>query len=206
MNPRDLTYIIGAIQEVFMSKKIVLTVLLVLLMGQSKALSANEDQLTQLDTQRNKELDQITEGLIGGKILPDKARKLKEELDEVTKLESNAREDNALTATEAYNITKCLQKVQSHIDTNTHTTKVWMGIDSGNKGIHTKISDALAARKISKEQAETLEREYEKLLSREGDGYPTHRFVFSDAIALADDLQTLNSKIDQLIADAASVH
>lgn len=183
-----------------MSKRILIGILFLLLILPVKALSATDDQLTQLDKQRNETLNKITERLIEGKISPNIARQLKAELDDVVKLESHAREDNKVTTTEIYNISKCLDKVHSHIDSQTHTTKIWMGINSRDKTLHEKITNALAAGTISKEQANTLEKDYEQLRAREVSGYPTNSLEFTDAITIADDLLSLNSKIERLIA------
>lgn len=189
-----------------MLNKPIFTALSLLLIVQTKAMSANDDQLVQIDKGRNEALTNITERLIRGQLSPNAAKQLKVELDDVTKLESHAQEDHILTDNEIYNMSKCLEKVRSDIDSQTHKTKVWMGIDSNDKTIHEKISDALAAKRLDKEEAESLEIEYEKLRSREGTGYPISRMEYADAISIADDLQTLNKKIDQFIAGTENTH
>jgi hypothetical protein len=211
MNPQRFIDIVNTFQEklsreALMSKKIIFIALFMMLILPSRAMSANEDELTQLDTQRNEALNKITAGLIEGKVFPNIARQLKEELDNVTKLESHARADQVVPTTEIYNISKCLDKARTDIKAQTHTTKVWMGINSRDTTLHNKIADALAAGKINKEQAKTLEQEYEKLRNREVSGYPINALEFTDAITIADDLQILSNKIDQLIASAGNVH
>ncbi len=187
-------------------KKILITTVSMLFALQNKAMAANDDQITQLDSQRNETLNKITTGLIEGKISPGAARQLKVELDDVTKLESHAQEDHQVTPSEIDNIATCLDKVQSHISSATHATKVWSGIDSHDKTLHDKIADALAVGTINKEQATTLEQEYEKLRNREVSGYPINAMEFTEAIAIADDLQALNDKINQLITGTGSIH
>ena len=80
----------------------------------------------------------------------------------------------------------------------THPSKVWMGIDARDNTLQKKINDALDSRKISKEQAGSLFDEEEKIRARETNGDPKNDFDFTAALSLAQDILTLDSKIDQL--------
>jgi len=181
-----------------MSKKIAITIISSFLLSQTSALCAETDPLISLDAQRNDLLKQITAQLVAGKIGPTDAQQLKTGLDNVVKLETHAQEDKNVTPEECSNIENALEQVRSQLGTATHTTKVWMGIDSHDTTMRTKISNALETRKISKDQAGALMQEEEKLRARESNGSPTNEFEFTDAISIAGDLLTLDGRIDQL--------
>lgn len=59
-----------------------------------------------------------------------------------------------------------------------------------------KINDALAARKIDKDQAFALTEESDKLRARESNF--SNEVDFTEGMSIANDLLTLDGKIDQL--------
>ncbi len=181
-----------------MSKKIAITIISGLLLLQTKGLCADSNQLTSLDAQRNDLLKQITAQLVAGKIGPTDAQLLKSGLDNVVQLETRAQEDKIVTDAEYQDIANALAQTRSQLATAVHPQKVWMGIDAHDTTLQRKISDALGSHKISKEQADSLMQEAEMLRAREANGSPTNEFEFDDAVSIAGDLLTLDSKIDQV--------
>jgi hypothetical protein len=183
-----------------MLKKVAFTVATVLVLFPASAFCSIETDINTIDLQRNELLKQVTTGLVNGKISIEDARKLKEELDNIIKLEIKAKEDPLSSPERLQNINSTLKESEGHISASTHQTKVWLGIDSRDNTLETKITNALDKKAISKEQAEDLKQQYDELRARESNGDPTRGFEFEDAIALADDIQTLNSKIDKAIS------
>jgi len=183
-----------------MLKRVAITVLSSLILFPASAYCAIENELSAIDTQRDEVLKQLTGELISGKISIEDAQKLKGELDDVVKLETKAKEEPLTSAERITEINSALQQVRSHIAATTHATKVWLGIDSQDRTLDKKITDALEARKITKDQASDLKQASDGLRARESNGDPTHSMEYTDALSLAQDIQTLNSKIDQAIA------
>ena len=171
-----------------------------LILFPSAAFCAIDNELISLDSRRNDLLKQLTDGLIKGKVTAANAQTIKDELDNVVKLETRAKEE-PLTGPECINqINSSLQQSKSHIQAAIHPTKVWLGIDSQDKTLEQRITDALDKNKITKIQAESLKQEFDELRARESNGDPTRGFEFNDALALAGDIQTLSDKIDKTVA------
>ena len=183
-----------------MLKRIVLTVASLLVLFPPSGSCTIETDINTLDLQRNELLKHITTGLVNGKISIEEAQRLKGELDNIIKLETKAKEEPLSSPERLQEINSSLKDVHSHIDTATHSTKIWLGIDSHDRTLEKKITDALDSKAISKEQAEGFKQQYDELRAREANGDPTHGFEFDDALALAVDTQILNSNIDKAIA------
>ncbi len=183
-----------------MLKRVALTVVSVLVLFPPGAFCTIETDINNADLQRNELLKKVANGLVSGKVSIEDAQKLKGELDNVVKLETRAQEDPLTSPERLQEINNTLKEIQTHIDASTHPTKVWIGIDSRDRTLDQKITDALDRKAISKEQAEGLKQQYDELRAREANGDPTHGFEFDDAISLAVDTQTLGSNIDKAIA------
>ena len=192
-NPQDLK---NVCQEVFMSKRIAITVFSSLLLSQTGGFCA--DVLMDTDTRRDDLLKQITKELVAGKITPGDAIMLKNELDNVVKLETVAQEDKQVTPEELSSINNALELTKTHTTAATHSNKIWLGINYKDRTLENKITNALDSHKISQEQATSLMGEEEKLRARENNGDPSNEFDFTDAITIAGDIQSLAGKIDQL--------
>ena len=183
-----------------MLKKIAITVATSLILFPSSGFCAIENELTAVDNQRTELLKQLTTGLASGKISIDDAQKIKTDIDNVIKLETQAKEDPVSSPEKIKQINSSLQQVNSEISSAIHPRKVWLGIDVQDKTLEQKITNALDNKKLTKEQAESFKQQFDKLRQRESNGDPTRGFEFTDAIALAVDLQTFNTKLDQAIA------
>lgn len=183
-----------------MLKRIALMVVSSFILFSPSGFCTIENDLTSLDLQRNELLKRVTAQLVSGKITIEDAQKLKNDLDNVVKLETKAKEDPLSTPERVQEISSTIQQINSRLEAATRPTKIWLGIDVRDTVLERKISDTLAQKKITKTQAEGFKRRLDELKARESNGDPTRGFEFDDAMALAVDIQTLNSNIDDAIA------
>ena len=183
-----------------MLKKGLLSAVSLLVLFPNNGFCTIEGDLTNLDLQRNEVLKEVTTGLVNGKISIEDAQKLKNELDGVIKLETAAKEDTLSSPERLQEISKTINQIHDHVNNAIHPTKLWLGIDSQDKTLEQKITNALNHKLISKERAEEFKQQWDELRARESNGDPSHGFEFEDAMSLAVDVQTLNSNIDRAIS------
>lgn len=159
-----------------------------------------DTDINNLDLQRNELLKRIIAGLTSGKLSITDAQRLKNELDNIVQLESTAKEDAISSPEHVKQISEAVQNTSKDIDKAIQPTKVWLGINADDKTIEQKITNALASKAISKEQAENFKQQFDELRARESNGDPAHGYEFEDAMSLAVDIQTLDNNIDRAIA------
>jgi hypothetical protein len=75
-----------------------------------------------------------------------------------------------------------------------HEKKIWRGIDPHDTALDRKIADALSSGRVKKEEAGALQREEEALKARETAVLDSNDL--SEAIAVANDEQSLEAKLD----------
>ncbi len=183
-----------------MVKRIALSVVASLMLFPASGFCAVDNELINLDQQRNELLKQLTDGLVKGKVSVADAQSCKSELDNIIKIETKAKEDPLSSPECIKQINTCLQQSQAHIQAAIHPNKVWLGVDPQDKTLEKKLNNALDKGLITKEEAEGFKQQFDKLRQRESNGEPTRGFEFDDAISLSTDLETFNSDLDKAIA------
>jgi seryl-tRNA synthetase len=181
-------------------KETVLVVVSILVVFPTNGFCTVQDELTNLQSQRNELSKQVIAGLVNGTMSVQDAQKLKNELDDVIKLETRLKRTPLHSSEQLKQISFVLLRTSSNIEKATHSSKIWLGIDSRNKILEQKISDALADGTISKKQAENFTKQLETLRSRASNSYPERGITFTEALALAIDMQRFNNDIDRTIA------
>jgi hypothetical protein len=168
------------------------------LLATTNCFGANDDQLIQLDNDRNDLLKQITNELAYGRMQLVDAERLKGELDKIVSLETAYKDGKQVQLKQ---ISLALAKIRGDVKDAIHPDKVWMGIDSKNKAMRQKIDKYFAAGKLTKAEAENLGRQEQILRDRETVNDASGGLVYDDAISIAKDIWQLDKKIDELAND-----